>query len=166
MTESRGADSEAGAKDDVWPVLQALEASGARYVLIGAVALTAQGLPRLTQDVDIFIPIDAENLERIKSALWAVYQDPAIEEIRCEDLESGYPTIRYGPPTGDMVIDLISRLGETLAFQDVESEVLVIDGVRVRVATPRALYRMKKDTGRPKDRVDAEALKRKFALED
>ena len=38
--------------------------------------------------------------------------------------------------------------------------------MRVRIATPRALYRMKRDTVRPIDRADADALRRRFAIED
>jgi hypothetical protein len=36
----------------------------------------------------------------------------------------------------------------------------------VRVATPLALYRLKKDTGRPKDHPDAAALRERFNLKD
>ena len=45
-------------------------------------------------------------------------------------------------------------------------EVLVVDGISVRVATPNQLYRMKKDTVRPQDRVDAEAIRERFGLEE
>jgi hypothetical protein len=41
-----------------------------------------------------------------------------------------------------------------------------IDGIRVRVATPAALYRMKKGTVRPKDHQDAAALRARFNLKD
>jgi len=34
------------------------------------------------------------------------------------------------------------------------------------VATPRALYRLKKDTARAKDREDAAALRERFRLDD
>lgn len=34
------------------------------------------------------------------------------------------------------------------------------------VVTPKTLYRMKKDTVRPKDKIDAEALRRWFSVED
>jgi len=40
---------------------------------------------------------------------------------------------------------------------------LIVDGIRVRVATPRML-RMKKDTVRPLDRIDAEAIRERFGL--
>ena len=62
--------------------------------------------------------------------------------------------------------DLISRLGTAFGFEDLEAETVVLEGVQVRVATPRTLYRMKKDTVRPLDRADAQALREKFKLED
>jgi hypothetical protein len=56
--------------------------------------------------------------------------------------------------------------GEAFSFAELESEVLDVEGVRIRVATPRMLYRMKRDTVRGKDRLDAEMLEERFALED
>ncbi|MCK6530215.1 hypothetical protein L6R50_22535 [Myxococcota bacterium] len=47
-----------------------------------------------------------------------------------------------------------------------EAQDVHIDGVLVRVATPRTLYRMKRDTVRPLDRIDAEAIRARFALRD
>ena len=44
-------------------------------------------------------------------------------------------------------------------------EVKSLEGLRVLVATPEALYRLKKGTVRPVDRQDAEALRRAFDLE-
>ena len=43
---------------------------------------------------------------------------------------------------------------------------MVLDGVTVRVATPRTLYEMKKGTGRPIDRADAANLRHKFDIKD
>lgn len=42
----------------------------------------------------------------------------------------------------------------------------MVDGVPIRVATPRMLYRMKRDTVRPQDRMDAEAIRQRFGLEE
>lgn len=39
-----------------------------------------------------------------------------------------------------------------------------IEDVPIRVVTPAQLYRMKRDTVRPKDRNDAEALRQVFSL--
>ena len=58
----------------------------------------------------------------------------------------------------------MTRLGEVASYDSVESEVKDVEGIRVRVATPLALYRLKKGTVRPLDRQDAEALRLRFDL--
>lgn len=57
-----------------------------------------------------------------------------------------------------IVFDIMTRLGESAAFDTVEAEVKEVEGVRVRVATPAALYRLKKDTVRPLNHRDAATL--------
>ncbi len=94
-----------------------------------------------------------------------MWDDPAVDEIRADDLAGDYAVVRYGTPD-DFAIDLTGRVGEMFAFHDLESEMLTVAGAPARVATPRTLYRMKKDTVRPQDRADAAALKRKFHLGD
>ena len=77
-----------------------------------------------------------------------------------------YPAIQYVPLTTDYWIDILARLGDAFQYSDLEHEIVQVDGVTVRVATPRTLYRMKKDTVRPQDRLDAQVLKDRFGLED
>lgn len=145
--------------------LAAFEREGVRYILIGSMALAAQGIVRATRDIDVMIASDQDNVERIKRALKMVFHDDAIEDIDPHDLSGLYPVIRYGPPEGAFVIDLIARLGETFSFEDLDWQEMNIEGVRVRVATPRTLYRMKRDTMRPQDRIDAEMLRSRFDVE-
>lgn len=47
-----------------------------------------------------------------------------------------------------------------------ESEILHVEGVSIRIATPRMLHRMKRNTVRPQDGADAQLLKQGFGLED
>lgn len=49
-------------------VLEALEREEVRYVVFGAAAMNFLGLPRATQDLDIFVEPDAGNIERLKTA--------------------------------------------------------------------------------------------------
>ena len=49
-------------------------------------------------------------------------------------------------------------------FSDLQAQEKEIEGVLVRVATPRTLYRMKRDTVRPIDKADAMALRSAFNL--
>lgn len=74
--------------------------------------------------------------------------------------------MRYYPPSGDLYLDVMTRLGEAASFETVNREIKEIDGIRIWVATPRALYDLKKDTIRPLDRRDAAALRERFNLED
>ena len=88
-----------------------------------------------------------------------------INEISSADLLGEYPAVRYYPPTGDLYFDVLTRLGESATFDTVEAETKEIQGTRVRVATPLALYRLKKGTIRPQDQLDAAALQERFNLE-
>lgn len=151
--------------DQAMQVLAEFEREGVRYVLIGSMAMAAHGIIRATQDVDFFVSPDAENVARIKRALQAVFRDESIEEIGTSDLAGAYPVIRYVSPDGDFVLDLIARIGDAFVFDGLEWEELLVEGVTVRVATPMMLYRMKRDTLRPQDRVDAENLRARFGLE-
>jgi hypothetical protein len=45
-----------------------------------------------------------------------------------------------------------------------EAEGMILDGVRIRVATPK-MYRMKRNTVRAQDRLDAEMIRKEFNLE-
>jgi hypothetical protein len=63
-----------------------------------------------------------------------------VEEISAADLLGDYPAVRYYPPSGDLYFDAMTRLGEVARFETVSAEVKVIEGIRVRVATPDALY--------------------------
>jgi hypothetical protein len=70
------------------------------------------------------------------------------------------------PPKGDLFFDIITRLGDVASYDTVEAEIKEVEGVRVWVATPAALYRLKRDAGRPLDHQDAAALRQRFNLKD
>ncbi len=147
-------------------VLAALEEEGVRYVVFGGVAIILQGLPRTTNDLDIFIAADRENVEKLKTALRSVFHDPSIDEISAEDLLGDYPAVQYAPPEGAFHLDILTRLGEMYTYDNIPSERLDFDGLKVSVATPRTLYEMKKGTVRPHDWGDADRLRRRFNLAD
>lgn len=153
-------------RDEIIRVLRAFEATGLEYVLIGASAMGFHGLVRATEDVDLFIRATPENVDRLRTALRQVYDDPNVDEISTADLLGDYPAVRYYPPTGDLYFDVLTRLGEAARYETVESQSIDIDDVRVRVATPAALYRLKKGTVRAKDHQDAAALRERFNLKD
>ena len=152
-------------RDELLTVLRAFEAVGLEYVLIGAAAMGFHGVVRATEDVDLLIHATPENIERLRAAFSAAYaDDPNVGDIRADDLLGDYPTVRYYPPSGDLYFDIITRLGEVARFGSVEAETKEIEGIHVRVATPGALYRLKRGTVRAIDRQDAAALRERFNL--
>jgi hypothetical protein len=154
-------------RDEVIRVLRAFESAGLEYVLIGAAAMGFHGLVRTTEDLDLFIRATPENIEKLRTALRAVYEgDPNINEISSNDLLGEYPALRYVPPTGDLYFDVMTRLGEIASFETVDAEIKEVGGTHVRVATPAALYRLKKGTVRSQDHLDAAALRERFSLKE
>jgi hypothetical protein len=152
--------------NDATEVLAAFERHGVEYVLVGSMAMAAQGLVRATRDMDVFVRADEANILRLRAALREVFRDDAVEQISAVDLAGDYPAVQYVPPGSDYWIDILARLGDTFRYEDLESETVQVEGLTVQVATPRMLHRMKKDTVRPQDRLDAQLLKDHFDLED
>lgn len=147
-------------------ILAAFEEEGVRYLVFGGAAMNLHGLPRFTEDLDVFVEPTRENVEAVKRALRKVYDDPSIEEISADDLVGEYPAVQYVPPEGDFHVDILTRLGEAFRFEDLEPDETTLEGVKVRLVSPRTLFRMKKDTVRPKDRLDADGLRAKYGFEE
>lgn len=136
-------------------------------MLIGATAMGLHGIVRATEDVDLFVRATPDNLARLRKALRAVYPgDSSIDEIRDADLLGDYPSVRYYPPTGDLFLDVMTRLGDTASYDTVACEIKEVEGIRVPVATPLALYRLKKGTVRPLDHRDAAVIAERFDLKE
>ncbi len=153
--------------EELLKILRSFEEQDLDYVLIGATAMGFHGLVRATEDVDLLIRATPENVDRLRRALQAAYSDdPNIDDIRTADLLGDYPAVRYYPPSGELFLDILTRLGDAATYESVESEIKEVAKVHVRVATPRALYRLKKDTVRAIDRQDAAALRERFRLND
>jgi hypothetical protein len=154
-------------REEIMRVLREFEAAGLEYVLIGAAAMAFHGVVRATADLDLFIRATPDNIERLRTALREAFQgDPNINSISSADLLGEYPSVRYVPPTGTLYLDVLTRLGKAATFDTIEAEIKDIDGTSVSVATPVALYRMKKGTVRLQDRADAAALRERFNIKD
>jgi hypothetical protein len=146
-------------------VLRALAKRGVRFKVVGGVALNLIGLPRATQDLDVFVDPEADNIRRLREALHDVFDDTSIDEISADDLAGSYPAIQYVPPGSSFHIDILSRLGEVFDYASIEAEIRDVDGIPVLVATPHMLFRMKCNTVRMQDRADAERLRNHFRWE-
>ncbi len=139
-------------------VMDALEKHKVEYILVGGFALILYGLPRLTEDIDLFIRPDEHNINLLKQALLSVFNDESINEINFAMLND-YPVIRYGSPDG-FYIDILISLGEAFTYDDLDFIIQTMQGHHIRIATPETLYAMKRDTVRPIDKADSVFLQK------
>jgi predicted nucleotidyltransferase len=141
--------------EDLVKICTALNAEGARYILIGGFAVIARGLERPTKDIDLLVDSTPDNIERIKRAL-AVLPDNAVREVNAEEVER-YDVIRVAD---EVVVDLMTAAcGVTWAEADLDAEILELDGVEIPIAGLETLIRTKQ-TVRPHDAADREFLER------
>ena len=59
-------------------------------------------------------------------------------------------------------IDIISRIGEKFSFNDLQYEEKIIEGIRIKVADIKTLYKLKENTYREIDQLDIKFLKSKM----
>ncbi len=141
-------------------VLKALSEYDVDYILIGGLAVAFHGIPRFTEDIDVFVKRNPENISSLKNALRTVFDDESINEITYDDLVE-YAVVRYGTPD-DFYIDVMDRIGEVFSYDDLDYEVIEIDGIQVRIATIETLINLKKGTLREIDKLDAAMLQEKL----
>ncbi|MEO6056693.1 MAG: hypothetical protein ABIQ49_07635 [Gemmatimonadales bacterium] len=138
-------------------LLGALAAAGARYLVVGAHAMAMHGVPRGTQDLDIWIDPAPENAERVWRGL-AEFGAP-LEElgVRLNDLTQAGNVVQLGLPNR---IDLLTGISGVPDFATAWSERVEHDlGIRRVPFIGRAtLIRNKRESGRRKDLADLEAL--------
>lgn len=144
---------------DVANLCRELNQRGARYVVIGGLAIIAAGLPRTTSDVDLIVASDAENEAKVFSAL-STLPDNAVRELQPGELQQ-YNVIRVGD---EILVDLMCSAGG-IDYAEASKDVVVREvlGVPIPFASPRLLWRMKVVTHREKDAGDVLFLRGWFA---
>lgn len=144
--------------DDWLEMLLELERAGVRYLVVGAHAIAVHGIPRGTQDLDLWIERSPENAQRAWRALAAFGAPLHSMKISPADFTRPGTVVQLGLPPNriDLLTDL-SGLDSFDAAWDRRAEGAV--GGRTFPILSRAdLIANKKAAGRPKDLADAAAL--------
>lgn len=146
-------------QDDLVSLCRELNQRGAKYMVVGGLAVIAAGLPRMTTDVDLMVAVDPENEAKIYAAL-ATLPDNAVRELQPGEL-SQYTVVRVGD---EILVDLMRSAGG-IDYAEAAKDVVVreVDGVPIPFASPRLLWRMKVVTHRAKDAGDLVFLRQWFA---
>lgn len=138
--------------------LASLAASGARFLVVGAHAMAVHGVPRGTQDLDIWLDPGSENADRVWRGL-AAFGAPLDElGIEPDDLRRSDTVIQLGLPPNR--IDLLTTISGVPDFERAWAERVEHEfgGQRVPFIGRAALIRNKRESGRRKDLADLEAL--------
>ncbi len=135
-----------------------LNAEGAKYIVVGGMAIIQHGYTRATEDVDLLVEDSRENQAKVYRAMQSL-PDQAIRELGDEDLRD-YVVVRVAD---EIVVDLMTAACG-IAYPEASTEVttVILDGVAIPFVQPAMLLRMKQ-TIREKDAIDRIFLHRKIA---
>ncbi len=144
--------------DDWADLLYALLDADARFLVIGAHALAAHGVPRATQDLDLWVDPDGDNPDRVWRALVAFGAPMASLRLTRDDLARPDAVIQMGLPPNR--IDLLTSISGVAGFSQAwDARLLVlVRGRHIPFLDRQTLIQTKRATGRHKDLGDLEAL--------
>lgn len=141
---------------------------GVELIVVGGVAGTLHGTPRLTFDLDIVPDASEENLGRLAAALErlaATVREPGTRRLAVSKKllhESALSQVggqlrlrtRYGP------LDILWRLHDGRGFPELKEHSIIVadDELRVRVIDLPALIEVKRNAGRASDLEDVRYL--------
>lgn len=145
--------------EDYRDFVAAMIEAGARFLIVGAHALAAHGIPRATVDLDIWIERSPENAGRVWRALAAFGAPVDALRVSEDDLTKADMVAQFGLPPNR--IDVLTGI-TGIEFDEAWPGRLVSDfgGLRAPFLGRDALIRNKKASGRTKDLADIEAITR------
>ena len=152
-------------------LFQTLNASGARYVIVGGLASLLHGVGRTTTDVDICLDFATDSiLPAIDSLSAGGYRPTAPVNLR--DLADAKIRTRWQRDNSMVVFSLWDTnnrqptldvmLEPVVQFPELWRDALVVPmlGTQLRIASIPHLIQLKQHAGRPQDLADIEALRR------
>ena len=140
---------------DLREFVECLNSNKVEYLIVGALAVSWYGFPRYSADIDFFIRADVENAERLLAAL----QDFGFGglPLSIEDFTTSNRVVQLGQEPNR--IDLMTSISGVTFDEAWATRVPgSVDSLPVQYIGRDALLRNKAASGRPKDRIDIEAL--------
>lgn len=141
-------------------MLAALQETGAVFLVVGAHAMAAHGVPRATGDLDIWVRPDPGNAPKVFAALMDFGAPIGALELTVDDLTKHGKVFQIGLPPRR--IDILTEI-DGVEFDAAWPSHIVIrigDLEEVPFLGWEDLLRNKKASGRPKDLADVDLLER------
>lgn len=140
---------------DLVEICRKLNERGARYIVLGGMAINIHGFTRNTEDIDLLIETGVANETKVLEAI-SLLPEGAAKELRPGEV-GDYVVVRV---CDEITVDLMAKAcGHQFAeVRDLVTEITV-DGVKIPFASPILLWKTKQ-TYREKDEIDRVFLRR------
>ena len=131
---------------DLLLLCRSLNREAVRYVVVGGMAMIQAGFVRATEDIDLLVDADRDNLNRLRKALLDL-PDQAVREMGEDDLDR-YVVVRIAD---EFVADLLKaacgvEYGEAREMiEEVEIEGLLMDGEPIPEKAPLEAHQASDD---------------------
>lgn len=144
--------------DDWFEALGALLDAGARFLVIGAHAMAAHGVPRGTQDLDLWVDPSPTNAVRVWRA-FAAFGAP-LKSLGTAEADFTRPDTVIQIGLAPNRIDVLTGISGVASFDIAWADrlVLSIRGREIPFLGRATLLTNKRASGRTKDAADLEAL--------
>jgi hypothetical protein len=146
-------------QNDLLEVCRGLQARGVRYILVGGHAVRLNGIVRATEDVDILVPFDTGNGQRLIEALSFLASARDIDPAWFSR-EANEPDIENIRIADRILVDILFAVnGETYESLQPHVRIIELEGVSIPVLDIDGLLKAKTDY-REKDALDKAMLRR------
>jgi Nucleotidyl transferase AbiEii toxin, Type IV TA system len=146
---------------DLTDMCRELNQRGAKYIIIGGMAMMEHGMPRFTEDIDLLYETSRANQLKIREVLSRLPQQAILEIDESEDM-AAIGTIRVND---DITVDLMpAACGVDYEAAQQRVTMREREGVLIPYADAELLLDTKK-TWREKDQIDSAYLRAKIARE-
>ncbi len=135
-----------------------MDRAGARFLLVGAHAIAAHGIPRATRDIDFWIDPEIENAKRVWSALLRFGAPLSALGISERDVRTPGMVLQLGVVPNR--IDLMTSISGIERFAEAWDRRVMTElgDVAVPVLSLEDLRATKRASGRKRDLLDLEML--------
>jgi hypothetical protein len=150
---------------DFKELLSALNAHNAKYLVVGAYAVSAHAQPRATRDLDIWVKPDTENAKAVYAAL-AQFGAP-LEGLTFADFAERGPFFHIGrePIAVDILTEIPGVDFDAAWERRIDDVIDMTSGLRASVISREDLITAKLAAGRPQDLADVDAIRKAQAAQ-
>jgi hypothetical protein len=156
---------------NLFQMIDMLSVSKVDYVVVGGLAVALHGYQRVTMDVDVVLAMTPENLQSFIDAAKAAGLRP-VAPVPIDSMTDSELLERWfqdkgmlafglrGPETTSTVIDVLIK--PPIAFAELRRDAVIVEvgTLKVPIASIDHLIAMKTGTGRSKDILDIEELRK------